>query len=62
MGWVDRHKRHGAVLALIALALQIVLTFDHVHLHGVAQSSQAAITHASVSLKQLADAGAKSQR
>jgi hypothetical protein len=49
MGWVDRHKRHGAVLALIALALQIVLAFDHVHLHNVAQNAPAAITH-SVSL------------
>jgi hypothetical protein len=37
MGWLDRHKRHGVVPALIALALQIVLAFDHVHLHGVAQ-------------------------
>ena len=44
MGWVDRHKRHGAVLALIALALQIALTFDHVHLHGLVQRSRAAIT------------------
>jgi hypothetical protein len=45
MGWVDRHKRHGAVLALIALALQIVVAFGHVHLHGVAQNAPAAITH-----------------
>lgn len=45
MGWVDRHKRHGAAVALIALALQIVLAFDHVHLHGVAQNAPAAITH-----------------
>jgi hypothetical protein len=43
MGWVVRHKRHGSVLALIALALQIVLAFDHVHLHGLAQNSPAAI-------------------
>lgn len=42
MGWVVRHKRHGSVLALIALALQIVLAFDHVHLHGLAQNSPAA--------------------
>jgi hypothetical protein len=42
MGWVVRHKRHGSVLALIALALQIVLAFDHVHLHGVGQNSPAA--------------------
>src|SRR5205809_440833 len=44
MSWVARHKRHGSVLALIALALQIVLTFDHVHLHGAATRSHAAIT------------------
>jgi hypothetical protein len=45
MGWLDRHKRHGAVLALIALALQIAVAFGHVHLHGVAQNAPAAITH-----------------
>jgi hypothetical protein len=44
MGWVDRNKRHAAVLALFALALQIVLAFDHVHPHGVATRSRAAIT------------------
>jgi hypothetical protein len=38
MGWVCRHKRHGALLALIALALQIVVAFGHVHLHGLAQN------------------------
>jgi hypothetical protein len=43
MGWVNGHKRHGSVLALIALALQIVLAFDHVHLHGLPQNSRAAI-------------------
>jgi hypothetical protein len=35
MGWVHGHKRHGALLALAALALQIVLSFGHVHLDGV---------------------------
>jgi hypothetical protein len=35
MGFIFRHKRHGAVLALIALALQIVLAFGHVHLRGL---------------------------
>jgi hypothetical protein len=43
MGWIARHKRHGAVLALFALALQIVLAFDHVHLPGLLQNSQRAI-------------------
>ena len=43
MGWVVRHKRHGSMLALIALVLQTVLAFDHVHLHGLPQNSHAAI-------------------
>ncbi len=43
MGWVHRHKRHGATLALIALALQIAVAFGHVHLHGLSGSAHAAI-------------------
>jgi hypothetical protein len=35
MGWVSSHKRHGARLALVALALQIVLSFGHVHLENL---------------------------
>ena len=45
MGWVWLHRRHGALLALAALVLQIVLSFSHVHLHGVAQSALPATTH-----------------
>ena len=41
MGWVWLHRRHGALLALIALALQIVIAFGHVHLRGLAQNSHA---------------------
>jgi len=44
MGWFTRHKRYGIALALFALALQIVLAFDHVHLPGFVQNSHAAIT------------------
>jgi len=42
MGWVHRHKWHGALLALAALALQIALAFGHVHLNlrGVAGDSR----------------------
>jgi len=43
MGFVHRHKHRGAVLALIALTLQIALTFGHVHLRGLAGTSHAAI-------------------
>lgn len=35
MGWVYRHKRRGALLVFAALALQIVLSFGHVHLDGI---------------------------
>jgi hypothetical protein len=35
MGWVDRHKRRGAWLAFAALALQIALSFGHMHLDGI---------------------------
>src|SRR5262252_11094673 len=39
VSWACRHKRQGAVLALIALVLQVALTFGHVHLHGLSGSS-----------------------
>jgi hypothetical protein len=54
MGWFERHKQHGAVLALIALVLQVVVAFDHVHLRGVAQ-------HAGVAIAQRGVAQAHSQ-
>jgi hypothetical protein len=41
VGWVRRHRRNGAVLALIALALQIAVAFGHVHLHALAQNPHA---------------------
>ncbi len=43
MGWVHRHRHFGAVVALMALALQIALTFGHVHLHGLSGSAHATI-------------------
>lgn len=43
MGWVRGHSGFGARLALAALALQIVLSFGHVHLHGIAGGSHHAI-------------------
>jgi hypothetical protein len=34
MGWVHRHRRRGAYVALAALLLQIVVSFGHVDLDG----------------------------
>jgi hypothetical protein len=45
MGWVHSHRRHGAVFALLALALQIAVSFGHVHLDGVVRAApHAALT------------------
>jgi hypothetical protein len=54
MGWIDRHRRHGVVLALLALALQMVVAFDHVHLRGLTH-------HATVKVAQRTVAQANSQ-
>src|SRR5271154_6820881 len=39
MGWVRSRRRHGALFALLALALQIALSFGHVHLDGAARAA-----------------------
>jgi hypothetical protein len=39
MRWVRRNNRFGSWLALAALALQIVVSFGHVHLDRVARAS-----------------------
>jgi len=39
MGWVRSRRRHGALLALLALALQIAVSFGHVHLDGAARAA-----------------------
>jgi hypothetical protein len=48
MGWVRRHRQHGTVLALIALALQTAVAFGHVHLHALAQSPHASAQRAAL--------------
>ena len=53
MRWVRCNSRLGGWLALAALALQIVVSFGHVHLDGVARASTfvaAAGAHGSPSL------------
>jgi len=42
MGWVRRNRRAGAWLAAFALALQLALSFGHLHWHGVALAAPAA--------------------
>jgi hypothetical protein len=44
MGWVHRHKRHGALFALAALVLQIAVSFGHVHIDGLVRPSHALAT------------------
>jgi hypothetical protein len=44
MSWIWLHRRHGARLALAALVLQILLSFGHAHLQGVAQGASPATT------------------
>ncbi len=39
MQWVRPNRRFGSWLALIALALQLALSFGHVHLDGVRAGS-----------------------
>jgi hypothetical protein len=41
MGWVHSRKHYGACLALAALALQLIVSFGHVHLDGVVRGSPA---------------------
>src|SRR5271169_2300953 len=36
MGWVRCHRRRSAYLALVALMLQFLLSFGHMHLDGIA--------------------------
>jgi hypothetical protein len=42
MGWLLSRQRYGACLALAALALQIFLSFGHVHLDGVVRGTHTA--------------------
>jgi hypothetical protein len=45
MEWIHRKRQSGAYLALVVLALQIVLSFGHVHLSTVRDVSLSAATH-----------------
>jgi hypothetical protein len=68
MGWVRFHRRYGAWPGLAALALQLVLSFGHihignVHLNGAAQAAShaagaTAVTSQHVTLAQVSNAQA----
>ena len=55
--WVRRYRRWGACAALFALALQLALSFGHVHLDGVPGSNPAL---AAISASPADDVGAPS--
>jgi hypothetical protein len=40
MSWFRKNLRMGSHLALLALAIQLVLSFSHVHLNGALQSQE----------------------
>jgi hypothetical protein len=48
MNWFRTHIKHGAKLALLALAVQLVLSFGH--FHASAQTAPAELSVASVQL------------
>jgi hypothetical protein len=53
MRWFRSHVRAGSRLALFALAVQLFVTFGHVHLEGLlsgSTSSAGAVRHAAASL------------
>src|SRR5262245_15061708 len=39
MSWVRARVRQGALLALLALAIQLVLSFGHFHTDGIARAA-----------------------
>jgi hypothetical protein len=48
MSWVRTHRRFGGTLALLALALQLVLSFGHIHMRDFAGIPGPAVAQAQV--------------
>lgn len=44
MHWIRRNNRFGSLAALVALAIQLVVSFAHVHLTDIQGSSPPAVT------------------
>lgn len=56
MRWVRNSRRFGSYLALVALALQLVLAFGHVHLEGIHRGFPAVTAAAGAQISQSAPA------
>jgi hypothetical protein len=50
MSWIRTHRRFGGTLALFALALQLVLSFGHVHARDLAGIPGSAVAQAQVTV------------
>jgi hypothetical protein len=60
MGWLRVHLQKISCVALIALALQMALSFTHIHVSGFVTSNKATVTAAkTISPSGLPDAPAK---
>ena len=61
MSWVRTHRRFGGTLALFALALQLVLSFGHVHERDFAGIPGSAVAQAQVTVPHGPDGDAADQ-
>ena len=50
MSWVSRKRRFGSYLALAGLALQLILSFGHLHLDGMSRGSAVVTVTAAIVL------------
>jgi len=62
MRWIRSYIRGLARLALFALVVQIVLTFDHVHIDSLTLTSAEAVQSTAVDQAALATADGKNQK
>jgi hypothetical protein len=56
MRWFRANKRYGGRLALLALAVQLVLSFGHIHREDIYGPARAASGAAAIALPAVADA------
>ncbi len=61
MSWIRAHRRFGGTLALFALALQLALSFGHVHARDLAGIPGSAVAQAQVTVPHGPDGDAADQ-